>query len=41
VRVLVRELHAHPDAQQRLKVLQAAVQDLVPALRVLSDTLRP
>jgi outer membrane protein OmpA-like peptidoglycan-associated protein len=39
-RVLVREFMAHPDAEQRLKVLEAAFQDLAPALRALSDALR-
>ena len=39
-RVLVREFMAHPDAEQRLRVLEAAFQDLAPALRALSDALR-
>jgi hypothetical protein len=39
-RVLVREFMAHPEAEQRLRVLEAAFQDLVPALRALSDALR-
>jgi outer membrane protein OmpA-like peptidoglycan-associated protein len=39
-RVLVHEFMAHPDAEQRLRVLEAAFQDLVPALRALSGALR-
>jgi len=36
-RVLLRELMIHPDAAQRLNVLHAALQDLVPAVRALSQ----
>jgi len=31
---------AHPDGEQPLRVLEAAFQDLVPALCALSDALR-
>jgi len=39
-RVLLRELAAHPDSAQRLKTLQAAMQDVLPALEALAKSMR-
>ena len=39
-RVLLRELAAHPDSAQRLQTLQAALQDLLPAVEALAKSMR-
>ena len=39
-RVLLRELAAHPDSAQRLQTLQAALQDLLPAVEALGKSMR-